>query len=215
MSIRVILADDHAVVRSGIRQFLETADDLIVIAEAQDGEVAKIVIADHKPDVAILDLRMPKFNGIEVTRWVKKTFPAVKVLILTAFDDQPYIKAALDAGANGYMLKTTHPESIVKAVRAVSKGTQYYDERIIEKVAKIPVNSKLPPQQYEELTQREHEILVLASKGLTNKEIGYKLSISSRTAQTHLASIYRKLDVNSRTKAVVKAVKIGLIDPID
>lgn len=120
--IRVLLADDHAVVRAGIRQFLEQADDITVIAEADDGDMARTLIAQHKPDVAVLDIQMPKATGIEVTRWVRANHADVGVLVLTAYDDDPYVMAVLQAGANGYVLKTASPLSIVQAVRDVNEG---------------------------------------------------------------------------------------------
>ena len=117
--IRVLLADDHAIVRAGIRQFLERAGDIQVVAEADDGEMAKNLIQQKQPDVAVLDIQMPKSSGIEVTRWVRSNMPGVGVLILTAFDDDPYVLAVLQAGANGYVLKTASPADLIKAVRDV------------------------------------------------------------------------------------------------
>lgn len=210
--IRVLLADDHAVVRAGIRQFLEQADDIIVIAEADDGDMARNLIAYYKPDVAVLDIQMPKSTGIEVTRWVRANHQDVGVLVLTAYDDDPYIMAVLQAGANGYVLKTASPLSIMQAVRDVHEGKSALDPsitgRLIAHVANRTADG-LP--LYEELTDREMEVLALAGKGYTNKAIGVQLGISDRTVQGHLAKTYHKLRANSRTEAVMKAVSIGLI----
>lgn len=210
--IRVLLADDHAVVRAGIRQFLEQADDITVIAEADDGEVARSLITRHKPDVAVLDIQMPKATGIEVTRWVRANHVEVGVLVLTAYDDDPYIMAVLQAGANGYVLKTASPLSIVQAVRDVNEGKSALDPAITSRLmAHIASRSANDMPVYEELTDRELEVLALAGKGYTNKAIGMQLGISDRTVQGHLAKTYHKLDANSRTEAVMKAVSIGLI----
>ncbi len=211
--IRVLLADDHAVVRAGIRQFLEQAADIAVIAEADDGEMARSLIGQHKPDVAVLDIQMPKATGIEVTRWVRTHHPDVGVLVLTAYDDDPYVTAVLQAGANGYVLKTAIPTSIIQAVRDVHEGKSVLDPTITGRLlAHIAGRTMSAPPVYEELTEREREVLALAAKGYTNKAIGVQLGISDRTVQGHLAKIYQKLDTGSRTEAVMKAVSLGLIE---
>jgi len=210
--IRVLLADDHAVVRAGIRQFLEQVNDIQVIAEADDGEMARQHIAKHKPDVAVLDIQMPKATGIEVTRWVRAHHQEVGVLVLTAYDDDPYVMAILQAGANGYVLKTASPAAIVQAVRDVFEGKSALDPRITRRLmAHIAGRQRLDSITYEALTGREQEVLALAAKGYTNKAIGVQLGISDRTVQGHLAKTYQKLDANSRTEAVMKAVSLGLI----
>jgi len=210
--IRVLLADDHAVVRAGIRQFLEQADDITVIAEADDGDMARSLIVQHKPDVAVLDIQMPKATGIEVARWVRANHADVGVLVLTAYDDDPYVMAVLQAGANGYVLKTASPLSIVQAVRDVNEGKSALDPAITSRLmAHIASRTTNDLPVYEELTDRELEVLALAGKGFTNKAIGVQLGISDRTVQGHLAKTYHKLDANSRTEAVMKAVSIGLI----
>lgn len=209
--IRVVLADDHAVVRAGIRQFLEHAADIEVVAEADDGEMARQLIARHKPDVAVLDIQMPKASGIEVTRWVRASYREVGVLVLTAYDDDPYVMAVLQAGANGYVLKTAAPMEIVQAVRDVHEGKSALDPAIAHRLmARIAGRSESAPA-YEALTERELEVLTLAGKGYTNKAIGVQLGISDRTVQGHLAKIYQKLQASSRTEAVMKAVSSGLI----
>ena len=132
--IRVLLADDHAVVRAGIRQFLEQADNIEVVAEADDGEAAKKLIEQHQPDVAVLDIQMPEASGIEVTRWIRANRHDVGVLILTAYDDDPYVMAVLQAGANGYVLKTASPREIIRAVRDVHAGNSALDASIVQKM---------------------------------------------------------------------------------
>jgi DNA-binding NarL/FixJ family response regulator len=208
--IHVILADDHAVVRAGIRQFLERAGDIVVVGEADGGETAKRLIQQHQPDVAVLDVQMPGASGIEVTRWVRASFPKVGVLILTAYDDQPYVVAVLQAGANGYVLKTASPDELIQAVRAVHAGKSALDAGIMQKL----MTSMFPkPDEpvLEALSEREMEVLMLVAKGHTNKAIGMQLGISDRTVQGHLAHIFAKLQATSRTEAVMRAVAQGWI----
>ena len=207
--IRILLADDHNIVRSGIRQLLESADDIQVIAEAGDGEEAQSLIEHYKPDVAVLDIQMPKASGIEVTRWVRSHWPEMGVLILTAYDDDPYVMAVLQAGANGYVLKTGQPDELIQAVRDVYEGKSALDPIITSKLMTniFPKSEKT----VESLTDRELDVLRLTAKGFTNKAIGVQLSISDRTVQGHLAHIFAKLQANSRTEAVMRAVSLGWI----
>jgi DNA-binding NarL/FixJ family response regulator len=210
--IRVVLADDHAVVRTGIRQILELAPDIKVIAEAEDGDEAQAQIEGHKPDVAVLDIQMPKRSGIEVTRWIRAHHREVGVLVLTAYDDDPYVFAVLQAGANGYVLKTASPDEIIQAVRDVYAGKSVLDPAITEKVmAQIFGQTSAPP--IEKLSERELEVLTLTAQGYTNKAIGVQLGISDRTVQGHLAKIFDKLLASSRTEAVMRAVSLGWLPP--
>lgn len=207
--IRILLADDHHLVRAGVRQLLESANDLQVIAEAGDGEEAQALIQEHKPDVAVLDIQMPKASGIEVTRWVRSHMPEVGVLILTAYDDDPYVMAVLQAGANGYVLKTGQSEELIQAVRDVHEGKSALDPSITKKL--MTNIFKTADRAIEPLTDRELDVLRLAAKGFTNKAIGVQLGISDRTVQGHLAHIFAKLQANSRTEAVMRAVSLGWI----
>jgi DNA-binding NarL/FixJ family response regulator len=214
-SIRVILADDHAVVRKGIREFLEMGGGVTVVAEASDGLEAMRLIREHRPDVAVLDIQMPGQSGIEVTRAIRAERLSVGVLILTAFDDPPYVKAVLQAGANGYVLKTADASEILEAVQAVYEGQSVLDPAIARKLMSQlsePGTSR-SDANVEALTERELEVLRLAAKGHTNKAIGVELSISDRTVQGHLAKIYAKLGAASRTEAVMRAVTLGWIPP--
>ena len=206
--IRVLLADDHAVVRAGIRQFLEQANNIEVVAEADDGQEAMELIEEHQPDVAVLDIQMPKASGIEVTRWIREHHREVGVLILTAFDDDPYVMAVLQAGANGYVLKTASPMEIIRAVRDVHAGNSALDAEIVQKMV-AQVSSGIHEQPVEKLTERELEVLGFVAKGYTNKAIGVQLGISDRTVQGHLAHIFSKLQSGSRTEAVMRAVSLG------
>lgn len=211
-AIRVLLADDHAVVRAGIRQFLETAEDIEVVAEAGDGQVAKTLIQEHHPDVAVLDIQMPGASGVQVTRWIRANHRNVGVLILTAYDDDPYVLAVLQAGANGYVLKTAAPGDIIQAVRDVNDGKSALDPAIVEKVM-AHVTRQKAEAPVEDLTERESEVLVLVGRGFTNKAIGVQLGISDRTVQGHLAHIFNKLHASSRTEAVMRAVSLGWLPP--
>jgi len=212
--IRVVLADDHAVVRKGIKEFLEEAGDIVVVAEAGDGEEALRLVAQHTPDVAVLDIQMPKMSGIEVTRRLRAEQPGVKILILTAYDDDPYVFALLQAGANGYVLKTAQSDQLVRAVRDVHAGGSALDPAVAKKVIEQIATGKpygAGPGPTEGLSEREIEVVRLAAKGLTNRAIGHQLGISERTVQGHLANIYAKLNVGTRTEAVLAAARLGWI----
>jgi len=210
--IRVVLADDHVVVRAGIRQFLEQYPDIQVVAEASNGQETCEILEKQKPDVAVLDIQMPLMSGIEVTRWIRTNKLSIGVLVLTAFDDDPYVQAVLQAGANGYVLKTAEPQEIVRAVRDVFNGKSVLDATLTQKLmTKLAGREKSPI--VEQLTERELQILNLTGKGFTNKAIGVQLGISDRTVQNHLANIFQKLNAESRTEAVMRGVSLGLISP--
>lgn len=210
--IRVLLADDHAIVRAGIRQFLGFANDIQVIAEAEDGEAAKQFIAQQQPDVVVLDIQMPSASGIEVVRWIRSNQFPVGVLILSAYDDEPYILAALEAGANGYVLKTCCPNEIIQAIRDVFAGKSALNATIMTRLVAHYYHQTGAPES-EALTEREMEVLKLAAKGDTNKAIGVRLNISDRTVQVHLTHIFSKLQVTNRTEAVMRAVASGWVSP--
>jgi DNA-binding NarL/FixJ family response regulator len=211
--IRIVLADDHAVVRQGFRQFLEEAGDIEVVAEAEDGAEAIQLVESHLPDVAVVDIRMPEVTGVEATRRIKERFPQVRVLVLTAYDDDPYVFALLQAGADGYVLKTASGDELVQAVRTVHTGVPALSPEIAAKVMRQAVSGRPEgaAEQVESLTTRELDVLRLAARGLTNRAIGHELDISHRTVQGHLANIYGKLMVNSRTEAVTEALRRGWI----
>jgi DNA-binding NarL/FixJ family response regulator len=209
--IRVVLADDHQVVRHGVSQFL-VQSGIEVVAEAKDGEQAIQLIEQHLPDVAVLDIRMPHYSGIEVARKIRGKDLPVGLLILTAFDDEPFILTALEAGVNGFVLKTADMGDIAEAVRAVNEGKSFLDPNIVPKLMRAVVASHGPKLPYEQLTARELDVLVEAAGGLTNKAIGYKLEISDRTVQGHLRRIFEKLNAANRTEAVVIASQLGLLE---
>ncbi len=209
--IRIVIAEDHAVVRQGTRSLLEREDDLEVVGEAADGEQAVSLISQLRPDVAIVDIAMPKLNGIEVTRQVKSVLPSTAILVLTAYDNDEYIFALLEAGAAGYLLKDADSQEVVKAVRAVHAGESILSpviaHKVIGRLKSPPVTDAEKPAG--ELSEREIDVLKLAAKGMSNGDIGTALFISRRTVQGHLSSVFNKLGVGSRTEAIFQAVKRG------
>ncbi len=212
-TIRVILADDHVLVREGIRQFLEETGDVTVLGEAGNGAEAIEMVRTLAPDVAILDIQMPSVSGIQAARHIKTHFPAVRILVLTAHDDEPYVRAFLEAGADGYVLKTATSRELIQAIRDVHNGLAALSPAIagavIRRVAHRAPGSAA--DHVDALTDREIEVLQLTSRGITNRQIGQALGISHRTVQGHLASIFAKLAVTSRTEAVTEAIKRGWI----
>lgn len=209
-TVRVILADDHVVVRAGIRQFLENSPGIRVIAEAGNGREACTLVEQHHPDVVIMDIQMPVMSGIDATRALRGEHNPVGILILTAFDDEPYVRAVLQAGANGFVLKTAQPEEIIRAVWDVYQGKSVLDSNLTRRMVQN-LFQKPESAPVEDLTSREVEILTLAGRGLTNKAIAVQLGISDRTVQNHLANIFSKLNAASRTEAVMRAVSLGII----
>ena len=211
--IRVVLADDHAVVRKGIRQFMEEAGDITIVAEAADGDSALEAIRREKPDVAVLDIQMPRRTGIEVTRAVRDERLPVGVLVLTAYDDDPYVQAVLEAGANGYVLKNASSDEIVQAVHTVNEGQMALDPAVARKIVSRWMSAgQTPPEPAEARpTPREMEVLKLLTRGFTNKAIAAQMKISERTVQGHIASLFDKLSVSSRTEAVVRAAQLGWV----
>jgi two-component system, NarL family, response regulator LiaR len=216
--IRLVLAEDHVVVRQGTKQLLQRYPDLEVVGEAADGEEAVAVVKSLQPDVAILDVRMPRMTGIEATRKIKAECPNVAILILTAHDDDEYVFALLEAGANGYLLKTAEIEELVKAIHAVNAGQPALDPLITRKVVSQFMSGKSLPDvmsqvgdEMDGLTSRELEVLQMVGQGLTNKEVAQRLFISDRTVQAHLSNIFSKLQVTSRTEAVMYGIRKGWI----
>ncbi|MAT41359.1 MAG: DNA-binding response regulator [Anaerolineaceae bacterium] len=208
--IRILLADDHAVVRAGIRQFLEQSADIKVIAEASNGQEAREFLEKNIVDVAVLDIQMPLMSGIELTRWVRSSNLSIGILILTAYEEEPYVRAVLQAGANGYVLKSADPDEIIEAVQDVFQGKSVLDPNLTQKLF-IQLATPDDPPISEALTNRELQVLAHTAKGYTNKAIGMQLGISDRTVQNHLANIFQKMNAESRTEAVMKAVSQGLI----
>jgi two-component system, NarL family, response regulator LiaR len=213
-AIRVLIADDHALVREGTRRMLEQEADMQVVGEAGDGEETVKLACELKPDVAIVDISMPKLDGIEATKQIKERCPSVTILILSAYDDDQFIFSLLEAGAAGYLLKSIRSRELVDAVRAVHAGESVLHPSIAKKVLNRFVSSGGKPEAakpVDVLSDREKEILRLATKGLSNADIAKELYLSVRTVQGHLGHIFNKLQVGSRTEAVVRALKEGWV----
>jgi DNA-binding NarL/FixJ family response regulator len=208
MSIRVVIADDHTVVRKGIRDLLSDEEDILVVGEARTGYEAIDLATALQPDVVVMDIAMPEMSGVEATHQIRATAPHVRILVLTAYEDDPYIYGLLDAGATGYILKTAESHEIVRAVRSTAAGQSAIDPAVAPRlIARLTHGAG----GGDTLTERELEVLRRAGRGLTNKQIGADLQISDRTVQNHLANIYAKLGVASRTEAVTAALQRNLI----
>ncbi len=211
--IRVLVVDDHPVFRNGTQRLLEELPDIRVVAEAADG-VAAVELADTlRPDVVILDIRLPRLNGVEATRQILRAAPEARVLVLTAYDDDAYVSALMNAGALGYMLKTAPGPELVDAVRAVHRGDAVLHPAIARKVARYWGQAAALPrtETRASITSREVEVLDLVAQGLHNKEVAERLKVSTRTVETHLERIFAKLGVSSRTEAVMLALTRRLL----
>jgi len=211
-NIKILIADDHTVVREGTRQILEQEADINVVAEASDGEEAVRLAGNYKPDVAIIDIAMPKLDGIEATKQIKTLYPNIAILILTAYDDDQFVFSFLEAGAAGYLLKNVRGRELINAVRALYAGESVLHPAIARKVLNRFATISGKPQgrkPSELLSKREIEVLRLATRGLSNQVIADELCLSLRTVQAHLSHIFNKLQVSSRTEAVVRALKEG------
>jgi NarL family two-component system response regulator LiaR len=211
--IRIIIADDHHVVREGTRELLQKENDLEVVGEAVDGEEAVQLVKDLKPDVAIIDVSMPKLNGIEATKQIKEISPGTAVLILTAYDYDQYVFALLEAGAAGYLLKDVRGQEVIEAVRAVRAGESVLHPVVARKALDhfVRATDGSKALGITPLTDRELEVLRFAARGLGNKDIARELDLSIRTVQAHLGNIFNKLKVVSRTEAVITGLKNGLL----
>lgn len=208
-SIKILLADDHSVLRAGIRQFLEQNIELCVVAETGDGKMACELLRQHLPDVAILDIQMPGMSGIEITRWIRQQGLNIRVLILSAYDDIPFVQAAVKAGADGYVVKTAEPSEIVDAVFRIQRDEKVFSSDVRQTLDEHHMLTRELDKSL--LSVREQEVLTLAAGGFSNKQIAIKLDLSERTVQNHIAHIFHRLGVSSRTEAVMKALSIGLL----
>ncbi|MEC0248585.1 response regulator transcription factor [Paenibacillus chitinolyticus] len=215
MKIRILLADDHAVVRKGLQMFLATQPDLELAGEASDGRQALEMIASLSPDVVLMDLNMPGLNGIEAAEIIKRDHPRVKVIVLTSFSDQDHVLPAVRAGARGYLLKDIEPDELVRAIRRVHAGqVELHPEaagKLMNSIAFAEeVQAAGAASPLEELTKREAQVLKLIASGMSNKEIGEALFISEKTVKTHVSHVLDKLGLADRTQAAILAVKHGL-----
>ncbi len=214
----LLIADDQALVRVGLRKILESEPEMTVVGEAADGEDAVSAARQLRPDVVLMDIRMPVLDGIEATRRIVRTQPGTRVLILTTFGLDTYVYDALRAGASGFMLKDAPPEEIAAAVRIVASGDALLaptvTRAVIEEFSRRPpAQTPAPPAAVAELTPREREVLDLLARGLSNPEICEQLVISEATAKTHVARILQKLDLRDRVQAVIYAYETGLVAP--
>ena len=211
MPIRILLADDHVMVREGTRRILERQEDLTVVGEAGDGLETIELAQQTRPDIILMDISMPVMNGIDATRKIKEVCPRAAVLVLTAYDDDQYVFAILEAGAAGYLLKNARSSELIDAVRRVSAGESVLHPSVAKKVLR---RLAAPAEQMDEeeiLTPRELEVLRLAGRGLTNREIAERLYLSENTVKTYIQGIYQKLDAHNRIEAVMRATRWGLL----
>ncbi|MBP2646008.1 MAG: degU [Firmicutes bacterium] len=221
MSIRILIADDHALLRQGIRNVLELEPDFMIVAEAGDGEEALNKVEEIDIDVALVDVNMPKYNGLEVTKRLHQIKPSIKVIVLTIHDDESYVVEVVKAGASGYLLKDIEPGMLIKAIRTVYNGESFIYPTLAKKLfgqitrGNDEVNAgtanMMQRRRGERLTMREIEVLQLIAKGLSNQEIAGKLFLSEKTVKNHLTNIFRKIEVVDRTQAVLYSIKNKIV----
>jgi NarL family two-component system response regulator LiaR len=208
--IKIMVVDDHPAFRDGLSRLLQEETDLEVVATPEDGEQAVDLAGKLKPDVIVMDISMPKMNGIEAAKLIKTSSPEIAILIVSAYSYQSYVLAALKAGAAGYLLKNAPLQELMKAIRMVYSGEGVFDMKVTGNLLRRLATDKVEKRKdVEELHPRELQILTLAAKGMGNKEIASQLDISERTVQTHLVNIFRKLRVSSRTEAVLQGLRQG------
>jgi DNA-binding NarL/FixJ family response regulator len=214
MSIGVLVVDDQSMVRAGFRMLLGGEADIDVVAEASNGREAVDKAARFKPNVVLMDIRMPELDGLQATREILAANPGARILILTTFDLDEYIYEALRAGASGFVLKDDPPEQLIAAIRTVAAGDALLSPSIthsvISQFARLP--QPAPPKELEELTSRELEVFQLIARGLSNSEIGERLFISDTTVKTHVTHVFQKLNLRDRVQAVVLAYQAGVVD---
>ncbi len=212
-AIRVLIADDHPPLREGLRALLQSVPDLEGVGEAATGEEAIVLAASLQPDVILMDIKMPGVNGIEATRRILHTSPHISILMLTMFEDDDSVFAALRAGARGYLLKGALKAEILRAIRGVSSGEAIFGPAIAKRLMQYFAGLQLPsqpPQAFPELTEREHEILGLIAQHYTNPEIAERLGLSPKTVRNHVSNIFTKLQVVDRAQAIIRAREAGL-----
>ena len=204
--IRLLIADDHAVVRTGLQHLAATFDDVELVGAAENGEEAVRLCAEQRPDVVLMDLEMPVLDGIEATRRIAEGHPAVAVVVLTSFSDQQQILRALDAGAVGYLLKDAEPDELARAIRAAARGEAPLDPR----AGRALLQARTAGSPVDALSEREREVLAMVARGLPNKLIARELAISEKTVKAHLTSVFRTIGVTDRTQAALWAERNGL-----
>jgi DNA-binding NarL/FixJ family response regulator len=212
VSIRVVIADDHSLVRQGVARYLDSSDGIGVVGEAATGTEIVRVVEEVQPDVALLDIRMPEMDGLEAARAIREARPETGIVILTAYDDRHFVVEAVRAGARGYVLKTRDADTLIQTIRLVAEGNMVIDPELVVALADELSTASRKDRQAEELTEREIEILQLVAFGHTNRDVGGKLYISPDTVKTHLEHIYQKLGATDRTAAVAEALRRRLIE---
>jgi len=209
---RVLIADDQTLFRSGLARLLDVEDRVAVVGEAVDGLDAVKLAATLKPDVVLMDIKMPNLDGIEATRRIVTENPKVKVLMLTTFEADNHVIQALKAGASGYVLKDSTAGAIVSSILAVVAGERVMASAVANRVLEMLTGATTPKEFYDGLTAREVEILKMLATGMANKQIAYKLKISEKTVRNHVSNMYEKLDIYDRAQAVLYAVRKGLVE---
>jgi DNA-binding NarL/FixJ family response regulator len=214
-TIRVVLVDDHALVRQGFRRILEDEEDILVVGEAGDGAETLNLLRAQQPDIVVLDMSMPEMNGLQVTREVLKQFPGTRILILSMYSDEQYVRNAIDAGAHGYILKGSNGPDMVRAVRAVAAGQQYVSPELSGALIRAwqAKSAQGDTDPYDRLTQREKQVLQLIAQGKSNKEIAVLLDLSVNTVAVHRANLMNTLQLHKAAELVLFAVKKGLVIP--
>lgn len=212
--MRVIICDDQALIRDSLEMLLSLDKDIDVVGQAQDGAEALELVAQHRPDLVLMDLKMPGMNGIEATRQIRTHYPAVKVLVLTTFDDDEWVFDAIRAGAAGYLLKDTPREGVIQAVKGTVEGKSFVDPAVAGKLLGQVASQQTQPTTLitAKLTEREVDVLRLLARGLTNADIATRLYLSEGTVRNHVSAILAKLEVSDRTQAAVIAIRHGLGD---
>ena len=217
MSVRVLIADDQALVRGGFRMILEAKEDMEVVGEAGDGAEAATLVEQLQPDVVLMDVRMPGVDGIEATRRIVAAGSSARIVILTTYDVDEYVFAALRAGASGFLLKDVRPAELAEAVRVVARGDALLapgvTRRLLDRFAGVLPDDSARPQDLDELTEREVEVLRFVAMALSNAEIAARLVLTEATVKTHVSSVLRKLELRDRVQAVVYAYDVGLVRP--
>lgn len=212
MSIRIVLADDHPVVRAGVKTMLEKEPDLRVVGEITEGSQVEAQTRQWQPDVLMLDVNMPGLDPVATTRHLKEQCPTLNILVLTAYDDDAYVTGLLSAGANGYLLKEEALETLVAAIRAVARGESWLSQRVAGRLARKALARAERAAEPGPLTPREREVLRLLALGLSNDEIAERLVITKRTVQNHVSTIYSKLGLASRAEAILYAIRYGIVE---
>ncbi|MCL4486660.1 MAG: response regulator transcription factor [Chloroflexi bacterium] len=215
MTIRVVIADDHSIVREGVRLLLEAQPDIQVVGEAADGNEAVDIIRQQLPDVAVMDIQMPNLNGLDATRAIKQEFPQVHILVLTMYESDEYFFQTLSAGASGYVLKKAASSDLMAAIRAVSQGNVFLYPSVARRLVSdylTRVKAGEDQGSYDGLTPRERQVLKLIAEGHTNQSIAEKLVISQSTVQTHRTRIMHRLNLQTRAELIQYAVRKGLLD---